>query len=257
MNFDTVNGANNAEFTGAGRSAFNGAVNVNEAVTLNMVGGTVDLDGRRRRRLHQHRRAADDQCGDDGELRQDERRRRHNTLDINNSVGTGVLTVNLDNADAEWTLNAPGVMNLVNDNTEATLLAGSDVNLNGTVNVTGDVRDRRPRSISAGRREHQHGGSAAAARRRRRLDRPQYDRRRHDQRRRACSAPMPARHCTASARSTRASTSTARPNLLADDGTLTINGAIVDVGQLGTADADGMLNVTNAWNTNVRRRASR
>ena len=51
-----------------------------------------------------------------------------------------MLTVNLDNASGKWALNAPGVMNLVNDNTEATLLAGNDVNINGTVNVTGDVR---------------------------------------------------------------------------------------------------------------------
>ena len=63
-----------------------------------------------------------------------------NTLDINNSVATGVLTVNLDNADDEWTLNAQGVMNLVNDNTDATMLAGSDLNVNGTINVSGDVR---------------------------------------------------------------------------------------------------------------------
>ena len=35
-------------------------------------------------------------------------------------------------------------MNLVNDNTEATLLAGNDVNINGTVNVTGDVRTHGP-----------------------------------------------------------------------------------------------------------------
>ena len=51
-----------------------------------------------------------------------------------------VLTVNLDNANDEWTLNGPGVMNLVNDNADETLLAGSDVNVNGTLNVTGDVR---------------------------------------------------------------------------------------------------------------------
>ena len=63
-----------------------------------------------------------------------------NVLDINNSVNTGTLTVNLDDPTDEWTLNAQGVMNLFNDNTEATLLAGSDVNLNGTVNVVGDVR---------------------------------------------------------------------------------------------------------------------
>lgn len=40
-------------------------------------------------------------------------------------------------------------------------------------------------------------------------------------------------------------------SLLADNGTLTINGAIADVGAIGTFDADGTLHVTNAWNNNV------
>lgn len=141
VNFDTVNAANNAEFTGAGTMAFNNTVNVNEAVTLNMVGGVVDLDG-------------NDATGEfvnvDAPLTVNAATFSNfgrvnggggvNTLDVNNSVGTGVLAVNLDDPNAEWTLNGPGVMNLVNDNTEATLLAGSDVNVNGTLDVTGDVR---------------------------------------------------------------------------------------------------------------------
>ena len=65
MNFNTVNGANNAEFTGRWQDCFQRRVNVNEAVTLNMVGGTVDLDGADGiGRIHQHRRAADDQRRD-------------------------------------------------------------------------------------------------------------------------------------------------------------------------------------------------
>lgn len=40
-------------------------------------------------------------------------------------------------------------------------------------------------------------------------------------------------------------------NLFADDGTLTINGTIVDVNRIGTDDVDGVLNVVNPWNTNV------
>jgi hypothetical protein len=39
--------------------------------------------------------------------------------------------------------------------------------------------------------------------------------------------------------------------LRADNGTLTISGSIIDVGVIGTADADGVLNVTNAWNNSV------
>jgi len=141
VNFDTVNAANNAEFTGAGTMMFSDDVNVNEAVTLNMVGGTVDLDGND---------AAGDFVNVDAPLTIKAATLANfgrvnggggvNTLDVNNSVGTGVLNVNLDDPNGEWTLNGPGVMNLVNDNAEATLLDGSDVNVNGTLNVTGDVR---------------------------------------------------------------------------------------------------------------------
>ncbi|MEX2169489.1 MAG: hypothetical protein WD851_09260 [Pirellulales bacterium] len=140
VNFDTVNGANNAQFTGGGLISFSGQVNVNEAVTLDMVGGIVSLDGL-------------DGVGEliniDAPLMinadtvtsfgRNNGGGGVNTLDIDNNVGTGSLSVNLP-TDAEWTLNAPGVMNLVNDNAPATLLAGSEINLNGTVNVSGDVR---------------------------------------------------------------------------------------------------------------------
>ncbi|MGD9637110.1 MAG: beta strand repeat-containing protein, partial [Pirellulales bacterium] len=40
-------------------------------------------------------------------------------------------------------------------------------------------------------------------------------------------------------------------SLRADDGTLTIGGTINEVNTIGTADADGTLNVVNAWNSNV------
>jgi hypothetical protein len=40
-------------------------------------------------------------------------------------------------------------------------------------------------------------------------------------------------------------------SLLADDGTLTVSGALVDAGTIGTNDADGILNIPNAWNTNI------
>ena len=141
VTFNTSNAGNNAEFTGAGKITFVNAVGVNQAVTLNMAGGVVDLDGV-------------DGVGDvisilapmtiNAATLENFGRVNGgggvNALGVNSSVGTGVLTVNLDDPSAEWTLNGPGVMSLVNDNAEATLLAGSDVNVNGTVNVTGDVR---------------------------------------------------------------------------------------------------------------------
>ena len=249
VNFDTVNAANNAEFTGAGTMMFSDDVNVNEAVTLNMVGGTVDLDGND---------AAGDFVNVDAPLTIKAATLANfgrvnggggvNTLDVNNSVGTGVLTVNLDDPNGEWSLNGPGVMNLVNDNAEATLLAGSDVNVDGTVNVTGDVRTTARLDIAgvvnvntAAQPFRLAGGTA--------------------------SDPNTISGGTiAGAGILGADTGAAlhgfgtintavdfdgASNLFADDGTLSISGAIVDVGRIGTADADGVLNVVNAWNTNV------
>ncbi len=40
-------------------------------------------------------------------------------------------------------------------------------------------------------------------------------------------------------------------HLRADNGTLTVTNAILNVGTIGTADTDGALRVTNPWNTNV------
>ncbi|HYO25343.1 MAG TPA: hypothetical protein VEQ85_10385, partial [Lacipirellulaceae bacterium] len=141
VNFDTVGAGTEAALAGAGTMVFSGQVNVNEAVTLNLVGGAVDLDGL-------------DNLGDlinlDAPMTINAATMASfgrnngaggvNTIDVNNDVGTGSLTVNLDSPSAEWTLNAEGVINLVNNTGAGTLLAGSDLNVNGTLNVTGDVR---------------------------------------------------------------------------------------------------------------------
>ena len=248
VNFDTVNGGNNAEFTGAGTMAFSGGVNVNEAATLNMVGGTVDLDGL-------------DNVGDfinvDAPLVINAATMSSfgranggggvNTLDVNNSVGLGVLTVNLDDPSAEWTLNSQGVMNLVNDNTEATLLAGSDVNVNGTVNVTGDVRTTARLDIAGtinvntvGQPLRLGGGDGAA-----------------DVNTIAGGTVSGVGLLGADNGKGLQGYGTINAdvdfdgtaNLRAKDGTLTISGDIVDVNILGTADGTGVLNVTNPWET--------
>lgn len=250
VNFDTVNGGNNAQFTGAGTMAFSAAVNVNEAATLNMVGGTVDLDGF-------------DSVGDfvniDAPLTINAATMSNfgrlnlgggvNTLDVNNSVGLGVLTVNLDDPNAEWTLNSQGVMNLVNDNTEATLLAGSDVNINGIVDVTGDVRTTARLDIAgtvnvntAGQPLRLAGGDNSAD--------PN-----------TISGGVISGVGLLGADTGKELRGFGTINtgidfdgnakLRADNGTLTINGAIIDADQVGTADADGTFHVTNAWNNNV------
>jgi hypothetical protein len=248
VNFNTVNGPNNAEFTGAGTISFSGPVNVNEAATLNMVGGTVDLDGLD---------AAGDVINIDAPLSINAQTMSAfgrsnggggvNTLDVNNSVGTGALTVNLDNASAEWTLNPEGVMNLVNDNTTATLLAGSAVNLNGTVNVTGDVQIDARVDIagtinlnSAGVPLRLGGGNLGA-----------------NFNTIAGGVINGPGVLSASSNRELRGFGTILANvdfdgdsdLLADGGLLAVSGSIVDANVVGTADSDGILQIGGVWNS--------
>jgi hypothetical protein len=254
--FDTVNTLNNAEFTGAGTMSFGDVVNVNEAVNLNMMGGTVDLDG-------------NDAVGDfvnvDAPLTIHAAALNSfgrvnagggvNTLDVNNSVGTGVLTVNLDSPVAEWTLNAPGVMNLVNDNTAATLLAGNGVNVNGTLNVTGDVRTTARLdigstgvvNINTPNEPLRLGGGTNF------VDFPAEPN--------TIAGGTIAGPGVLGADNDKALVGFGTINstvdfdglasLLADNGTLNLNGAIIDAHFVGTADEDGVLNIPAAWNNSV------
>lgn len=138
--FQSVNGGNQAQFSGPGTARFNSSVTVVEATTLDMAGGTVDLDGV-------------DAVGDQITLQAplvinaatmssfgNVNNNGVNVILIDASSGgaTGSLTVNLDDPDAEWTLNPQGSMALFS-NSPATLLHGSDINLNGSVTVTGAV----------------------------------------------------------------------------------------------------------------------
>ncbi|HEV3409340.1 MAG TPA: hypothetical protein VG095_03540, partial [Chthoniobacterales bacterium] len=138
----------------------------------------------------------------------------------------------------------------VNDNTEATLLSGSPVNMNGMLNVTGDVRaDARldfgttatVNVLTAGEPLRLSGGTLAD--------------------------PNTINNSTingpgllgADADTALHGRGTINNNidfddnsaLRADGGTLTLNGSILDVGTIGTADTDGILNVANAWNSSA------
>jgi hypothetical protein len=251
VNFNSVNAANNAQFTGAGEIIFSAGVNFTEATHLNFVGGTVDLDGA-------------DSVGDtlnvdapltiNAELVRSFGRPNGgggtNLLDVNNSVNAGTLTVILDDPNAAWTLNAQGVMNLVNDNTAATLLAGNDLNLNGTVNVTGDVRTTSRLDIGstavinintaaeplrlAGGTTNDHNTISGATISGVGL---------------LGADTARALHGYGTINATIDFDGTA--NLRADNGTLTINGAINDVNIIGTDDEDGVLNIPAAWNNSV------
>jgi len=139
VRFDTVNGPNQASFAGAGAVSFNDDVLVNEAVTLNMVAGAVDLDG--------VDTAGDNQVLVDAALTinaatvTDFGRLNPgglaNVIQINAITGAGSLTVNLDDPAAEWTINPEGELNILSTAGLFTLLFGSPLNLNGTMNVTG------------------------------------------------------------------------------------------------------------------------
>ena len=256
VNFDTVNGVNHAQFTGAGTMQFGGVVNVNEAVTLNMLGGTVDLDG------------ADDvgefinidaplviNAATMAGFGRGNSGGGVNTLDIDaRSAGqTGKLSVNLDNPLDEWALNAQGVMNLSAPNGGATLLDGSDVIINGTVNVVGDVRTTARLDVGGTihigllDRFRLAGGNNL-------FNNPAFD-------------PNRIAGGTIDGPGTLGADATAAllgfgtinaivdfdasGSLLADDGLLTVNGTITDVHNIGTFDTDGTLNVTSAWNSGV------
>jgi hypothetical protein len=249
--FNSVNGVNNAEFTGSGTLVTGSTVNFNEATTLNFAGGSVDLDGIVGDTTFNTvnvdapvilNAATIDSFGNNniGGFA--------NTIDINSLAGTGLLTVNLDNPASEWTLNSLGVMNLTNDNAAATLLAGNDLNLNGTLNVTGDARTDARLDIgaaatlnllTAGEPFRLSGGDLVTT---------------NTLNGGTLNGPG---LLGADGGSALTGFGTIAANadidfdgssdLLADNGTLTINSTIVDVRNIGTADADGTLNVPNAW----------
>lgn len=251
VTFQSVNGAEIARFTGSGTLITSAEVHYNEATTLNLTGGRIDLDG-------------SDSSGDThyviapltiNAATLDAFGRTNtigtNIIDVNSWTGSGSLTVNLDNPATEWTLNGPGLLRLLNDPTAAaalTLLAGSDVNLAGTVHVIGDVRTTsrvhiggtveiqtaaKPFRLSGGDLTDVNtlvGGT---------INGPGILG--------ADNLSSLFGHGTINSNIDFDSNA----DLLADNGTLTINGSVLDARYFGTNDADGILEVTNAWNSNT------
>jgi hypothetical protein len=252
--FQSVNGADNAQFTGAGTWRLAGTNTINEATTINMTGGSVDLDNSSTTAT-----VANDTFVNApltinaanlltyGTLKNNGGSLSSSDLTVSHfGVNTGMLTVNTT-ASSVWTVNNDGTLILFNDNTEATLLAGSALLfLDGALNVTGDVRtDARlqiegtvnintpgePFRLSGGNLTGQpntivsgtiHGPGILGA----------------------DTGTMLRGNGVINASIDFDGTA----ELRADDGTLTVNGAILDANIVGTFDDDGILNVTNPWN---------
>lgn len=249
VTFQSANGASHAEFTGQGKLEFAWDVNVRELTTLNMAGGTVDLDGQ-------------DSTGNDFDI--------HAPLVViastmapfgkSNANGgidrllvdsvtagsVGQLNVQLEAPTSAWTLNPEGIVTLSNDSSPASLLLGSDMIVNGTLVVNGDVRTEAELQIGStgrvnintpnepltllGNSNTLQGGT---------INGPGF------------LAADVVSELRGFGTINADIDFDAAASLRADNGTLTINGEIFDVQQLGPADDDGVLNVVNPWNTNV------
>jgi hypothetical protein len=256
VTFESVDGLADAEFTGTGIWRLAGTNTVSETTTINMTGGTVDLDNSEIFALIANNTDVEAPLtinaatvADYGSSKTFLGNTTFSNLTIQNLAANGTLTVNLDDPGGEWTVNSVGILNLENDKVEATLLAGSDVNLNGTVNVTGDVRtDARvdiggtvnvlmagePLRLSGGNLSNDLNTIAGGT-----INGPGILG--------ADSGSALHGFGTINADVDFDSSS----NLKADDGTLTVTGTLLDANAVGTNDDDGVLNVTNAWNTNT------
>jgi hypothetical protein len=249
--FEPVNAAANASFTGNGTLITNDNVYYEEATTLNLTGGRVDLDGTADTgKTHYVRTPLTINVATFDAFGKANPGGGSNIIDVNGSTGTGTFTVNLDNPAAEWTLNKLGVLVLRIDPAAAaaTLLAGSDANLNGYIQITGDVRTTARVDIggtidiqTAGKPLRLSGGDLT------------------DTNTLAGGTINGPGILGADSLSSLVGYGTINASidfdgsadLLADNGTLTVNGSILDARYVGTADSDGILNVVNAWNSSV------
>jgi hypothetical protein len=257
--FQSVNAAQNAQFTGAGSWQLTGTNTVSEITTINMVGGTVDLDNSGVIALAANDTTVNAQLlinaatlANYGSSKTFGMITSQSDLNIDHQgAESGSLTVNLDDPAAEWTIISVGIVNLVNDNAVATLLAGSDVNMNGTLNVTGDVRTvarldiggtgiiniltaAEPFRLSGGNSTIDPNTIAGGT-----INGP------------GILGADNGRELSGFGTINADIDFDVASNLQADGGTLTINGSILDVGVVGTQDNDGILDVVSAWNSSV------
>ncbi len=253
--FNSVNGAESAQFDGPGDIYFSGG-EVNEDTTLNFSGGTVGLDSGgglvillsapdftinewltiNAAEIDPYGRSVNFPVSQTSEL----------TV---NSVG-GRLTVNLDNPQDTWTINDVGVMHAnSSDLLFFTFLDGNQLDMNGTLNVDGLNTSLAKLSIGGTVNMVDNlanlrlsGGTA--------IDPNRIEGGTINGPGELSSVDNRALHGYGTI-GANIDMDGLTSELMADDGTLTLTGAILDVGVLGTDDSDGTLDVTNAWNTNV------
>lgn len=237
------------QFTGSGTFDFASSVEVNADTTLAMPSGSVDLDG-----------PVNDLAGNSINVNADLviNAASVGSFGKNNITGTntiivdqlagGSLAVNLTDPAAFWKINPTGRLELVNNNSAATLLSGSDLEMDGTTVVTGDVRTTARLLVggsvsvaTAGEPLRLEGGSITSPNR---LDGGSF------------TGPGLLQSSAGHALYGFGSVSNnvdfgGTAELKAQDGTLTVSGTVIDVGEIGTADVDGVLNMANAWNTSI------
>ena len=256
--FNSVNGTESAQFDGPGDIYFSGG-QVNEATTMNFSGGTVGLDSGgsftvllsapdftidapltiNAAEIDDYGRSVTFPVNDSS------------VLTINGNQG-GQLSVNLDDANGAWTVNDDGIVQLNGGAILfATVIEGSDLNMDGTMNVDGFSRvDAR---MVMGSTSTVSFNDAAANLRLRGGDLNSTNRLEGG----TINGIGELSAIDGIALHGHGSVAAAidfdglSSELMADDGTLTLSGTLLDVGVLGTADADGVLNVTNPWDTNV------
>ena len=252
----TVTFSNAGTFTGSGLLTIGGGGLVQTATTFNMPSGTVDLDGGD---------AVVNGIGFNANL----------TINVGTMAPFGnaaadtlsfgsfaSLTVNLTDPSAEWTIgpNAVVTVNAIGGMLGGGGIQGSDVNVEGTVNISGNsiwgarVDLTGTTNVALDGSWNLRGGTLAD------LNRIEGGTITGDGVLRALADEGLAGFGTIATDIEFANNTV----LFADDGILNVNAPIVDVGIIGTADTDGILNVTVAWNTNVtnevnlaRRRAAR
>lgn len=233
-------------FTGTGSLRIGGTATFTTATTINMPSGTVDLDGA-------------DTVGNTVTVN------ANTTIDVgtmasfgnSNIVGTNILelnnfanlTVNITDPATEWTLNSTGVLDI---NAPANPFAGagiqgSDFNMNGIANISGNsIWNARTdisgtANVAAAGSLNLRGGTLVDTNRLigGNINGPGAVQ--------ALTNDALVGFGTIGAEVAFADNS----ELRADDGILNVGGLITDVGVIGTADVDGILNVTAVWNTNV------